>query len=91
MTREEAIEAVMTRHAKLSFSLTGEDLREIAESDVDIWVALGMLKLDEPMREPSTGQLGRTRQFMKDFHLGSYSPGQLEQALNATGLKIVEK
>lgn len=47
MTREEAVAIVIDRHKKLSFSekLDDADFREIAECDVDNFVALGMLTL----------------------------------------------
>lgn len=63
------------------------------ERMIDAFVALGMLKLDEPSNDlvECGGQIGKVRAFMRKFHLWEYSPGQLESALASCGLKIVEK
>lgn len=87
MTRDEAIKIVMDRHAKLSFgSALASDLEEIATSDVDNYVALGMLKLDEP-----TDAVDR---FCDAYHghgcLDSCGRS-IRIVLEATGLNIVEK
>jgi len=83
MTRDEAItELYDNRNSRLT------------ASDLDLFVALGMLKLDEPepdMVRGLNGMSGKVRAFMRRFHLGEYSPSQLYSALDAAGLKIVEK
>ena len=52
---------------------------------------LGLLKLDESSIGYPPGMVGKTIRFMRGFHLGAYSPAQLQSALDAAGLKIVEK
>lgn len=85
MTRDEAVDAIHNAHnpGDLPGELRWDSNRRWAEKAVDGYVALGMLKLDEPKSayEKLADAMG----------IGRWSRNNIMSAIESAGLKIVEK
>lgn len=92
MTRDEAI-AVVRRHYVIANSVTGmtyglHQINSCANSEVDMLVALGLLKLDEP-KTPEQKLLDA---MVRENVVPNYfAADNLKYLLGICGLKIVEK
>lgn len=83
MTRDEAIRVRRAHYVDHS----EEVALKWAVADVDSYVALGMLKLDEPK---SAGERAVDAMFERGAR-GLIAPRHAIEAINMAGLKIVEK
>jgi hypothetical protein len=68
-----------------------ELIDEMADREIDGFIALGMLKLDEQKIDEGYGMVFKIRAMMRDLKLGHMSPAQFDSALIRAGLKIVEE
>lgn len=80
MTRDEAIKTVIEKSGRF---LTSPDM---AACLVDTWAAVGIIKLDEPKSVPR-----KVMEAITDIPLEFRLVGNIEEALDKAGLKIVEK
>lgn len=90
MTRDEAIKAYVEK-AFLRKIDTTESYREAAVSAgyaIDAFVALGMLKLDEPK---CASERAVDAMFSVAAYSGMLTPRHAMEAISAAGLKIIEK
>lgn len=90
MTREEAIEIEFQSAVGWVSHMPELEIRRAAAETIDCYVALGMIKLDEPKRLPQ-----KLRDFVRDARL--VQGGEMERLENLqavladAGLRIIEK
>lgn len=90
MTRDEAIEIELKSSMGWKpVDMSVQTLRQAASETIDAYVALGMLKLEEP--EPVDRRANYAMNKIIFEKKASLCAGDLHQALDRAGLRIVEK
>ncbi len=100
MTRNEAIEinlrTVRAEALIVRSQLSSSELAQLASVGIDRWVALGMLKLDEPKsaKDVLKDCVVSVDKYLSESHTGildKYGVDAILQTIEGAGFKIVEK